>query len=488
MVMIGELAYRARFDGRELTRGLMSTRQQMSAAKKLLEESRTPADRYAVGLQNLADMSKRYSHVAEKQAELSKQLERSYLQEESAIRRLTKAERSRLELLQLSEKIKERAAAAPGLSRAARNEANKRDGLARQSFFLSIDEQQAAGRASLQERLKNFKRSKADKAAAYDINNDPIFSRMGSDGIGSRFMESSTRSPLPPKLGLGGLGAVGLGMKAMGGAMAVVKLAENVAAMKQFASESQVAYAELEKVKTSLRVFSGSAAATESMIKAMRQLTVESGVSVTAQAKAASTLMGYGVSAEETTKKLRELATIANGNEERFNGLALAFGQVRANGRLMAEELNQMTERQFNPLEALSKATGKGMPELRQMMLDGKVGWEMISQAATVATSRGGTYFGMLEAGADTTQRAMAKNSAAWEQAKTDTGEALAPLTKWYYWMQTEFAKSISAMAAPWQLSTQAIKETSNALDTAKSKMQDAMTVQVKGRIVLLLC
>lgn len=479
MVQIGELAYKTRFDGRELTRGLLSTRQQMSAAKKLAEDTRTPLDRYRTGLDNLAAMAKRYSHVAERQVELSKQIEKQYLQEESAVRKLTRAERSRLELLQLPDQIKARAAATPSPA-ATRDAANRKRGQDyvsnRDAMFSGIDQQQASGRAALQARLAAFKQGKQDRMAG--LANSRVFAGMDNSGIGANFLTAGRRGDAPGQQA-GGMGSgLGFGVKAAVGGFAVAGVIQGAAAMKQFASESKLAYSELERIRVSLDVFSGSSVATQSLLKSMRQLTVDSGISVTTLARAGSTMMGYGVSVEDATKKLRELAAIANGDQEKFAGLSLAFAQVQSNGRLMAEELNQMTERGFNPLAEISRTTGREMSELRKAMADGKITVDMVAGAFRTATSEGGKYFGILEKGADTTKRALDQSSAAWEQAKADVGEAMAPLTKMQAWLSGQMAKSLSDMAAPFK--TAAVPETPAAdpREAAKKRQEEAMAKQ----------
>ncbi|MCL4295697.1 MAG: tape measure protein [Anaerolineae bacterium] len=51
------------------------------------------------------------------------------------------------------------------------------------------------------------------------------------------------------------------------------------------------------------------------------------------------------VSADRLTKALIDQAAATGGNEETMNGLALAMGQMRAKGKVSAEELNQLRER-----------------------------------------------------------------------------------------------------------------------------------------------
>jgi tape measure domain-containing protein len=127
---------------------------------------------------------------------------------------------------------------------------------------------------------------------------------------------------------------------------------------------------------------------------------------------------------------LRALSEVSIGNADRFQSLALAFGQVQANGRLMGQEVLQMVNAGFNPLQEISRTTGTSMLELKKQMENGAISSEMVSDAFKSATSEGGRFFEMNE---------RLKNSAAGQYAKmksdvellaTEIGTNLLPAAK----------------------------------------------------------
>ncbi len=323
MVAIGELVYRAKFDGRQLTQGMLSTRQQMTAAKKLAEETRTPLDRYKQGLENLAAMSKRYTHVAERQNELSNRLEKQYLEEEAAIRKLTKAERDRLQLLQLPDQIKQRSKV--DTKQAARQERFNRDrnaGLARQSMFRGIDQQQTDGRASLARRLADFKRERAER--------DRIMSGEGvkrSDAMAAfgRF-DSKWKPPQPKQQSSSGTATTAAAAAGLSGRLGSQLLIGG--AIGGLAAKGVLKYAEVEKSAAALEVLSGSIGKTNKMMKEMRELS-QKGVSFGALTQSAQTMMSFGVAAENVMPMLKSLANISRGNADQMKTLALAFDSSR---------------------------------------------------------------------------------------------------------------------------------------------------------------
>lgn len=424
MVAIGELAFKATFNATQLTRGLMSTRQQMTAAKKLAEDTRTPLDRYRQGLDNLAQMSKKYSVFAEKQVELSKQLERSYLQEESAVRKLTKAEKSRLELLQLSDKIKERAAAAPGQTRAARDASNRQAGLARQSFLQGIDNQQTSGRAALAARLAAFKKDKAARAASYDANSDPMFAAMHFGRTASTFRsmpkQSMRQTPVMPA-------GQNQGESGFSPMLGFTKRALAVTAVAATLKSSIGKFAEVEKAAASFDVLTGSMQQSKRLMEELRSLSSTSPISFDAAAQSAKTMLSFGVATEQIMPTLIALGNIAGGDSEKLKSLALAFGQTTAAGRLMGQEVLQMINAGFNPLAEISRTTGKSMAQLKKEMEEGGISSSMVANSLVTATSAGGRFNGMLAKIEDTTAGSLAKAASQLEMMGITLGEKLAP-------------------------------------------------------------
>jgi tape measure domain-containing protein len=119
--------------------------------------------------------------------------------------------------------------------------------------------------------------------------------------------------------------------------------------------------------------------------------------------------MSFGVSVDETLPILKTLGDVSMGNAERFGSLALAFAQTQAAGRLMGQEVLQFVNAGFNPLQEISRKTGRSMIELKKAMEDGAISSAMVTDAFKSATSAGGLFFGALEKGASTTEGKIAK-------------------------------------------------------------------------------
>lgn len=185
-----------------------------------------------------------------------------------------------------------------------------------------------------------------------------------------------------------------------------------------------------ESNKISLEVLTGSAEKARLLFEGFIALDRSSPLSRQDFSRAAQTLIGYGLAAEQTMPALRALSEVSIGNADRFQSLSLAFGQVTANGRLMGQEVLQMVNAGFNPLQEISRTTGRSMLDLKKDMEAGAISATMVEDAFKSATSEGGRFFEMNE---------KLKNSAAGQYAKmksdvellaTEIGTNLLPAAK----------------------------------------------------------
>ena len=172
-----------------------------------------------------------------------------------------------------------------------------------------------------------------------------------------------------------------------------VAAAAGFAAMKlkdygQYALQTSAAF---EQLAISFRVMTGSAQTGQELTDAIIKLGAETPMTAQQLSKAAQLLLSFGESAENIIPDLKLLGDITGGEVNRFNMLALAFAQVGANGKLMGQDLLQMVNAGFNPLQIMSQTTGKSMGELRKEMEMGRISFQMVAQAMKDAASEGGT-------------------------------------------------------------------------------------------------
>ena len=124
------------------------------------------------------------------------------------------------------------------------------------------------------------------------------------------------------------------------------------------------------------------------------------------------------VAADEVIPTLKMLGDITGGDKQRMDSLTLAFAQSASAGRLMGQDLLQMINAGFNPLQIMAEKTGKSVGQLKDEMSKGKITTDMVIQAFKDATEAGGKFAGMMEA--------QAQSKAGLEATKADSLEILA--------------------------------------------------------------
>lgn len=155
--------------------------------------------------------------------------------------------------------------------------------------------------------------------------------------------------------------------------------------------------AEMEQYMSSFTTMLGSAEKATNHLNDLKQFAAKTPFELGDLAQASTTLQAFGTDVDKITPTLKMLGDISLGNKEKFNGLALVFGQVQSQGKLMGQDLMQMINNGFNPLQIISEKTGKSMSQLKDEMSKGKISFEMVSEAMQIATSEGGKFYNAME-------------------------------------------------------------------------------------------
>lgn len=228
----------------------------------------------------------------------------------------------------------------------------------------------------------------------------------------------------------GALGSLGGSLGSLKGL--TVAAAAGFAAMKlkdygQYALSTSAAF---EQLAISFRVMTGSAQTGQALTDAIIELGAKTPMTAQQLSRAAQLLLSFGESAENIIPDLKLLGDITGGEVNRFNMLALAFAQVGANGKLMGQDLLQMVNAGFNPLQIMSQTTGKSMGQLRKEMEEGRISFQMVAQAMKDAAGEGGRYFGLMEQQSQSLNGRLSTLGDTWEQVAKNIGDIFAPTAK----------------------------------------------------------
>ncbi|HEX2984304.1 MAG TPA: tape measure protein [Ignavibacteriales bacterium] len=153
----------------------------------------------------------------------------------------------------------------------------------------------------------------------------------------------------------------------------------------------------IEQAEISFSVLLGSAEKAKDMIGNLRDFAAKTPLQFSGLQENARLLLSFGTAASDILPYLRMLGDVSGGNAEKMSQLTLAFAQMQSAGRLMGQDLLQMINAGFNPLQVISEKTGKSIGELKKEMEGGAISSQMIIEAFKDATSEGGRFYQMLE-------------------------------------------------------------------------------------------
>lgn len=173
--------------------------------------------------------------------------------------------------------------------------------------------------------------------------------------------------------------------------------------MKELAGKIISVRGEFESMETSLKVLlGGSEERLNNIMGQIKEYALASPLNTKDMVGAVQMMISFGIEAEKSIDYLKAIGDISMGDTGKFNSLALAFSQMSSAGKLMGQDLMQMVNAGFNPLEEISRKTGKSIGELKNEMSSGAISSKMVQDAFISATSAGGKFFGMADEGSKT--------------------------------------------------------------------------------------
>lgn len=154
---------------------------------------------------------------------------------------------------------------------------------------------------------------------------------------------------------------------------------------------------QIETYEAAFTTMLGSAEKAADLMEQLKQKAAATPFELEDLTAATQLLMNYGLTADEAMDKMSMLGDIAQGNAEKMQRIATAYGQMSSAGRVTLEDINQMIEAGFNPLLEISETTGESMASLRDRISKGTLAVEEITAAMESATSEGGKYYKSME-------------------------------------------------------------------------------------------
>ena len=178
--------------------------------------------------------------------------------------------------------------------------------------------------------------------------------------------------------------------------------------------------AQMEDFEANLTTLLGNADKAKDMLNDLKEMANTTPFETSDLLEATQMMLGFGLAADKTQGYLQTLGDISMGNSEKLMSLTRAFSQIGAAGKATMEDINQMIDAGFNPLQIMAETTGKSMADLRDEVSAGEISFEDIAEAMQIATSEGGRYYNAMEKASQTMN---GKLSTAMDALKTALGE-----------------------------------------------------------------
>lgn len=194
-------------------------------------------------------------------------------------------------------------------------------------------------------------------------------------------------------------------------------------ALKALGSEMIRVRGEFQAADTAIQTLLGSKEKADMLMTQVREYAKISPLEFSDVTKATQMMLGFNIEAEKVPRYLQAIGDVSMGDTQRFNSLTLAFSQMSAAGKLMGQDLNQMINAGFNPLQIISEKTGKSIATLKDEMSKGAISAEMVQQAFIDATSAGGKFYQMSENASKTINGQLSMMQDAMDAAFNELGQ-----------------------------------------------------------------
>lgn len=204
--------------------------------------------------------------------------------------------------------------------------------------------------------------------------------------------------------------------------------------------------ADLEKQTRSLQVLTGSAEQAGQIIKELQAIGAVTPFTSAELIDTAKRLQAFGVEANQVVDITRRLADVSGATGAELDGLATAYGQVQAKGRLQGEELLQFQERGVALQQVLREEYGLTGEEFQKALEKGQISAEAVEYALIKLTDAGGKYANGAIAQSDTLNGRLSTLQDAVGNLAARLGTILAPAMQGILGLAIDIANQINGI------------------------------------------
>ena len=176
------------------------------------------------------------------------------------------------------------------------------------------------------------------------------------------------------------------------GAMAFFTLSQ----AKAFVSQVIEVRSQFQQLEISFGTMLKSKEKANALMAQMADLAAKTPFGLEEVSEGAKRLLAFQVPAQEVTETLRRMGDVAAGLGVPMGQLIHVYGQVKAQGKLMTNDLYQFMNAGIPIIAELSKVVGKSETEIKDMVSAGKIGFPEVQAVIKNMTNEGGLFFNLM--------------------------------------------------------------------------------------------
>lgn len=156
--------------------------------------------------------------------------------------------------------------------------------------------------------------------------------------------------------------------------------------------------ADAEQAEIAFTTMLGSADLAKKTLAGLVKFAAETPFELPEIRSAGRSLLAFGVEAKDLIPTLTAIGDVSAGISAPINEIAEVYGKARVQGRLFAEDINQLTGRGIPVIGQLAKQFGVAEEGVRKLVETGQVRFKHLEKAFIALTTGGGKFAGLMAA------------------------------------------------------------------------------------------
>ncbi|WP_139422106.1 tape measure protein [Chryseobacterium mulctrae] len=197
----------------------------------------------------------------------------------------------------------------------------------------------------------------------------------------------------------------------------------SVGAIKNFVTELINVRGEFQKTEIAFSTMLKSEGKAAALMGEMVDLAANTPFSLQEVSAGAKQLLAFQIPANQVVDTLTRMGNIAAGLGVPLSRINLVYGQVKAKGKLMGDDLRQFTEAGIPMVAELAKKFNTTTGAITEMVSAGKIGFKDVQDVLFNMTNEGGMFFNLMEKQSKSLSGQVSNLGDTWDQMLNKIGE-----------------------------------------------------------------